>query len=58
MLDLHLEEAEISYLINKYRHSDDQVNYAEFCKNINVVFESEEYQRQLLKMKNMVLNSN
>lgn len=43
MLDLHLQESEISFLINKYRHSDDQVNYADFCRNINIVFESEEY---------------
>ena len=44
MLDLHLEESEISYLINKYQHSDDQVNYADFCKNINEVFASDAYQ--------------
>ena len=56
MLDLHLEEAEISYLINKYRHSDDQVNYADFCKNINEVFESSAYQEQILKNRDMVLH--
>jgi len=38
MLNLHLQESELSYLIEKYRHSNDQVNYARFVEDVNAVF--------------------
>lgn len=41
MLNLHLQESELSYLIEKYRHSNDQVNYARFVEDVNRVFEQE-----------------
>ena len=56
LLNLHLEELDILFLINKYRHSNDQVNYADFCSNINGVFENQDFQNSLLsKMTHMVL---
>jgi hypothetical protein len=53
---LHLLEEEIQFLINKYRVSNDQVNYEEFCKNINQVFESDDFnQTQFEKKKQQMV---